>query len=98
MEGQVTHWSFLTFSAIELPEMNSIVISPGLHCKYYLLRTLSWSCLMKSALLRRYMVRVRPQSALLIRAICDTLIKLAVRGPQVPALSAANIEGRIAAL
>lgn len=40
--------------------------------------------------------KVRPQSGLLIRALCDTLIKLAVRGPQVPALSAANIEGRIA--
>ena len=39
--------------------------------------------------------KVRPQSGLLIRAICDTLIKLAVRGPQVPALSAANIEGRV---
>lgn len=41
--------------------------------------------------------KVRPQSGLLIKALCDTLVKLAVRGPQVPALSAANIEGRIAA-
>lgn len=41
--------------------------------------------------------KVRPQSGLLIQALCDTLVKLAVRGPQVPALSAANIEGRIAA-
>lgn len=42
--------------------------------------------------------KVRPQSGLLIEALCDTLIKLAVRGPQVPALSAANIQGRITAL
>lgn len=41
--------------------------------------------------------KVRPQSGLLINALCDTLIKLAIRGPQVPTLSAANIEGRIAA-
>lgn len=42
--------------------------------------------------------KVRPQSGLLIEALCDTLIKLAARGPQVPALSAANIEGRIVVL
>ncbi|MFI5394128.1 MAG: hypothetical protein ACHQ9S_01220 [Candidatus Binatia bacterium] len=41
--------------------------------------------------------KVRPQSALLIQALCDTLIKLAVRGLQVPVLLASNIEGRIAA-
>jgi hypothetical protein len=41
--------------------------------------------------------KARPQSDLLIRALCDTLVKLAVRGPQVPALSAAHIEARIAA-
>jgi len=42
--------------------------------------------------------KVRPQSDLLIRALCDTLVSLAVRGPHVPGLSTANIEGRIAAL
>lgn len=42
--------------------------------------------------------KVRPQSGLLIEALCDTLIKLSVRGPQVPALSAANIQGQITAL
>lgn len=42
--------------------------------------------------------KVRPQSGLLIEALCDTLIRLAARGPQVPALASANIEGRISAL
>lgn len=42
--------------------------------------------------------KVRPQSALLIEALCDTLIKLAVRGAEVPALASTNIEGRVAAL
>ena len=41
--------------------------------------------------------KVRPQSDLLLRALCDTLIKLAVRGLEMSSLSAANIEGRIAA-
>ncbi|HLE62164.1 MAG TPA: hypothetical protein VI750_03440, partial [Pyrinomonadaceae bacterium] len=41
--------------------------------------------------------KVRPESDLLINALCDTLIKLSVRGPQVPTLSAANIQGRITA-
>jgi hypothetical protein len=41
--------------------------------------------------------KIRPQSGLLIQALGDTLVKLAVRGPQVPTLSAANIEGRVAA-
>lgn len=41
--------------------------------------------------------KVRPQSGLLIRALCDTLIKLAVRDLQAPVLLASNIEGRIAA-
>ena len=41
--------------------------------------------------------KVRPESDLLINALCDTLIKLSVRGPQVPTLSAANIHGRITA-
>jgi hypothetical protein len=41
--------------------------------------------------------KVRPQSDLLLRALCDTLIKLAVRGLEIPSLTAANIEGRIAA-
>ena len=42
--------------------------------------------------------KVRPQSGLLIEALCDTLIKLAVRGTQVVALLEANIEGRITGL
>lgn len=42
--------------------------------------------------------KVRPQSDILIRAICDTLIKLAVRGPLLPSLAAADIEGRVAGL
>ena len=41
--------------------------------------------------------KVRPESGLLIRALCDTLIKLSVRAHQVPALSTANIAGRITA-
>jgi hypothetical protein len=41
--------------------------------------------------------KVRPQSDLLIESLCDTLIKLAVRGPGVPALASLNIEGRVAA-
>lgn len=40
--------------------------------------------------------KARPQSNILIRAICDTLIKLAVRGPLLPSLAAAGIEGRVA--
>lgn len=42
--------------------------------------------------------KVRPQSNVLIQALCDTLIKLAVRGAEVPALASANIEGRVAVL
>ena len=42
--------------------------------------------------------KVRPQSGLLIESLCDTLIKLAVRSPEISTLSAANIEARIAAL
>lgn len=42
--------------------------------------------------------KVQPQSDILIRAICDTLIKLAVRGPLLPSLVAAGIEGRVAGL
>jgi len=42
--------------------------------------------------------KVRPQSDLLIEALCDTLIKLAVRGPQVPSLASANIKDRISVL
>jgi hypothetical protein len=42
--------------------------------------------------------KVRPQSGLLMESLCDTLIKLAVRGPQISTLSAANIEARLAAL
>jgi len=42
--------------------------------------------------------KVRPQSNILIRAICDTLIKLAVRGPLLTSLAAADIEGRVAGL
>jgi hypothetical protein len=42
--------------------------------------------------------KVRAESALLIETLCDTLVKLAVRGPDVPALLAASIEGRVSAL
>ena len=41
--------------------------------------------------------KVRPQSSLLLRSLCDCLVKLAVRGMQVPALFTANIEGRVTA-
>jgi hypothetical protein len=41
--------------------------------------------------------KVRPQSGLLIKSLCDTLVKLAVRGSAVPGLAAADIEGRISA-
>jgi hypothetical protein len=41
--------------------------------------------------------KLRPQSDLLLRALCDTLVKLAVRGLDMPSLAAANIESRIAA-
>ena len=39
--------------------------------------------------------KVRPVSGLLLDAICDTLIKLAVRGPDVPALAAKGIDLRV---
>ncbi|HYD11478.1 MAG TPA: hypothetical protein VEC11_01380 [Allosphingosinicella sp.] len=39
--------------------------------------------------------KVRPVSGLLLNAICDTLIKLAVRGPEIPSLAAKNIELRV---
>lgn len=39
--------------------------------------------------------KTRPQSGLLISSLCDTLIKLAVRGPQVPTLLSTNIEGLV---
>ena len=42
--------------------------------------------------------KVRPQSDILIEALCDTLIKLAVRGPILPSLQAIGIEGRVARL
>jgi hypothetical protein len=40
--------------------------------------------------------KVRPQSSLLLRSLCDSLVKLAVRGMQITALADANIEDRIA--
>lgn len=39
--------------------------------------------------------KVRAESGLLIRAICDTLIKLVVLGPSVAALAVRDIEGRV---
>jgi len=42
--------------------------------------------------------KVRPQSGLLINALCDTLMKLAVRGPAFPGLADSQIEGRVALL
>jgi hypothetical protein len=51
---------------------------------------------------KRYAARIyskmRPQSEILISALCDTLIKLAVRGPILPSLLALNIEERVANL
>ncbi|WIW88095.1 hypothetical protein K3M67_14200 [Sphingobium sp. V4] len=42
--------------------------------------------------------KVRPISGLLLDSLCDTLIKLAVRGPDIPALVAIDIQGRIGRL
>jgi len=42
--------------------------------------------------------KVRPQSDILIDALCDTLIKLAVRGPILQSLQALDIEERVARL
>lgn len=42
--------------------------------------------------------KVRPQSKILISALCDSLIKLAVRGPVLPSLQGFNIEGRVVEL
>jgi hypothetical protein len=39
--------------------------------------------------------KVRPTSGLLLDALCDTLIKLAARGVDIPALAAIDIQGRI---
>src|SRR3546814_8396125 len=39
--------------------------------------------------------KVRPISGMLLEALCDTLVKLAVRGPEVPALAVRDIAGRI---
>jgi hypothetical protein len=38
--------------------------------------------------------KTRPQSGLLIRALCDTLVKLAVRGAQMPGLTHLQLEDR----
>lgn len=42
--------------------------------------------------------KVHPQSSLLFESLCDTLIKLAVRGPNIPELLSLNIEGQVARL
>lgn len=51
---------------------------------------------------KRYMAaiydKIRPQSNLLIESICDTLIKLAVRGPGIDGLRAKNIKERVSSL
>lgn len=39
--------------------------------------------------------KVRPVSGHLLEALCDTLIKLAVRGPEVPSLAANDISDRV---
>jgi hypothetical protein len=39
--------------------------------------------------------KVRPISGLLLDSLCDTLIKLAVRGADIPALAANDIQGRV---
>ena len=41
--------------------------------------------------------KVRPELGLLIRSICDTLVKLSARGPQIPSLAASNIDARVSA-
>src|SRR5581483_8985247 len=41
--------------------------------------------------------KVRPQSGLLIRSLCDTLIKFAVRGVDIPGLQHLNLQERAAA-
>ena len=51
---------------------------------------------------KRYMAaiyhKIRPQSDLLVFSLCDTLIKLAVRGPDIEGLRSKNIEGRVSSL
>jgi hypothetical protein len=42
--------------------------------------------------------KVRPQSGMLIDALCDTLMKLAVRGPAFPGLADSHIEARVTVL
>lgn len=42
--------------------------------------------------------KVRPQSALVIKALCDTLVKLAVRGVGIASLRDTGIEARVAQL
>lgn len=42
--------------------------------------------------------KTRPTSGFLVEALADTIIKLAVRGPDVPALQAKKIEQRVSAL
>jgi hypothetical protein len=42
--------------------------------------------------------KVRPQSGLLINALCDTLMKLAVRGSAFPGLADSHVEDRVAML
>lgn len=42
--------------------------------------------------------KVHQHSGLLFESLCDTLIKLAVRGPDIPALLNLNIEGRVGRL
>jgi len=39
--------------------------------------------------------KVRPVSGLLLNAVCDTLIKLAVRGPDIPVLAAKHIQFKV---
>lgn len=39
--------------------------------------------------------KVHPYSGLLVKSVCDALVKLAVRGPEQPGLHALNIEARV---
>jgi len=39
--------------------------------------------------------KVRPVSSLLMDSLCDTLIKLAVRGPEIPAIAAKHVPSRV---
>ncbi len=51
---------------------------------------------------KRWMAQVygkaRAESGLLLQSVCDTLVKLAVRGPEYPSLATLSIDARVASL